>query len=146
MFPPYPSSRLYLGVALFLALLALNQTHRVKRGKFQCFSVGLVRIKKFSMWVASRIGVIVPADEHGDASSHDVESSPLLFDQSSALSCKRAPSVRGGFDERERGGAGSGQPFFLGRLPFVIEVERGIGDSSSSSRSSCSSTDQGSHG
>lgn len=58
------------------------------------------------MWVASRIGVIVPTDEHGDASPHDVESSSLFFDQSSALPCERTSSMRGIFHDRERRRAG----------------------------------------
>jgi hypothetical protein len=61
----------------------------------------------------SRIAIVSPADEHGDAAPHDVEPCPLLLHKPSALSCERTPSVWGTLHERSGRGAASGWPFFL---------------------------------
>ncbi|GKV38981.1 hypothetical protein SLEP1_g46827 [Rubroshorea leprosula] len=48
----------------------------------------------------SRIAVVAPAYEHGDAASHDVESSSLFFNQSRAFSGERIPPLRRILHER----------------------------------------------
>jgi len=47
----------------------------------------------------------MPAYEHYDTASHDVETSPLFFDQPCTLSSKSTLSLSGGIvDERGSGG------------------------------------------
>ncbi|GAB4827480.1 hypothetical protein Ancab_034364 [Ancistrocladus abbreviatus] len=56
---------------------------------------------------ASRICILTPADKHSNAAAHDVEASPLFFDQPSALPCECTSPVRRISYERRSGRSGA---------------------------------------
>ncbi|WVY89477.1 hypothetical protein V8G54_034991 [Vigna mungo] len=80
-----------------------------------------------TLFFSSGIAVVTPAYEHCDTPPHDVEARPLLLDEPGTLAGKRTPSLGGILDEWGTGGPASGGSFFLGELPFLIEVESGCG-------------------
>lgn len=72
------------------------------------------------------IVVVMPTNEHGNTSPHDVKSSPLFLHQFCTFSCKRTSPVRRISHQRTRGRrwSGSSRSSFLWQLPFLLHVKR----------------------